>query len=163
MSRIVEVQLRERTYPIHIGEGLIDNLAGLTDAQRGTTIAVISNPTVEAIYAAQVRASFERGGCKVIAVTIPDGEAHKTLETWSGIHDRLLTSRLDRKSIIVALGGGVVGDLAGFAAATYQRGIRFVQVPTTLLAQVDSSVGGKTGGLRRGGSPRSSNRNGAAT
>jgi 3-dehydroquinate synthase len=145
MTRRVDVPLRERSYPIHIGDGLLASVGGLIDARAGTTAAIITNPIVGELYSRPVHDALKRRGCTVVMVTIPDGEIHKTIETWSSIHDRLLAAKLDRKSLIIALGGGVVGDLAGFAAATYQRGIDMIQIPTTLLAQVDSSVGGKTG------------------
>ena len=145
MMRRVDVSLRERSYPIYIGNGLLDTAAGLAETGPGSSVAIVTNATVGELYAARVRRSFESRGCKVTSVLVPDGEAYKTLETWSSIHDQLLSAKLDRNSVIVALGGGVVGDLAGFAAATYQRGIDMIQIPTTLLAQVDSSVGGKTG------------------
>jgi 3-dehydroquinate synthase len=107
-------------------------------------VAIITNPTVNSLYGDVVRCSLEEAGCAVSVIEIPDGEVYKNSETLAHVYDTLIESGLDRKSFIVALGGGVVGDLAGFAAATYLRGIPFVQVPTTLLAQVDSSVGGKT-------------------
>ena len=108
-------------------------------------IAVVTNPTVADLYLGRVENALAQAGFPVVPIMIPDGEAHKTLATWTHVHDSLLAARLDRKSAVLALGGGVVGDVAGFAAATYQRGIAFIQVPTTLLSQVDSSVGGKTG------------------
>ena len=145
MTRRVDVQLRERSYPILIGDGLLGMVADLAGARSGSSVAIVTNPTVGQLYAAVVRKSFESRGCKVTSISVPDGETHKTVDTWASIHDRLLAAKLDRKSVVVALGGGVVGDLAGFAAATYQRGIDMIQIPTTLLAQVDSSVGGKTG------------------
>jgi 3-dehydroquinate synthase len=107
-------------------------------------VAVITNPTVNLLYGEVVRRSLEEAGYAVTVIEIPDGEVYKNAETLALVYDALIESGIDRKSFIVALGGGVVGDLAGFAAATYLRGIPFVQVPTTLLAQVDSSVGGKT-------------------
>jgi 3-dehydroquinate synthase len=145
MIRIVNVALGERSYPIHVGEGLIDALPELLRGQAISRIAVVSNPTVAGLYLVRVEHALAQAGFPVVPILIPDGEAHKTLATWTHVHDRLLAARLDRKSAVLALGGGVVGDVAGFAAATYQRGIAFIQVPTTLLAQVDSSVGGKTG------------------
>lgn len=145
MTRIVNVALGERSYPIHIGAGLIATLPDLLSGHGISRIAVVTNPTVAELYLGQVQAALEGAGFPVVTVMIPDGEVHKTLATWSQVQDSLLAARLDRRSAILALGGGVVGDVAGFAAATYQRGIAFIQAPTTLLAQVDSSVGGKTG------------------
>jgi 3-dehydroquinate synthase len=143
--RTVNVALGERSYPIHIGAGLIDTLPEMLRGQAVSRIAVVTNPAVAELYLDRVRDALAQAGFPVVSILIPDGEAHKTLETWTQVHDSLLAARLDRKSAVLALGGGVVGDVAGFAAATYQRGIAFIQVPTTLLSQVDSSVGGKTG------------------
>ena len=144
MRRTVEVALGSRAYPIHIGDGEIDNIGALLP-NAYSNIAIITNPTVAALYVDRVQRSLAAASAKTIPILIPDGETHKTIDTWNGILDRMLAARLDRKSAVLALGGGVVGDIAGFAAATYQRGIAFIQVPTTLLSQVDSSVGGKTG------------------
>ena len=145
MPRIVNVALGERSYPIHIGEHVIETLPALLHGRAISRIAVVTNPTVAELYLARTEHSLAQAGFPIVTITIPDGEAHKTVATWTHVHDCLLAARLDRKSAVLALGGGVVGDIAGFAAATYQRGISFIQVPTTLLAQVDSSVGGKTG------------------
>jgi 3-dehydroquinate synthase len=142
---VVRVPLGERSYDIHIGSGI---LAGIGEALRGlkpTRVAVVSNPTVYAIYGEAVRESIRDCGFDPFVIRIPDGEEYKSFRWAEFIWGELLSERFDRSSCIVALGGGVIGDLAGFAASAYMRGIRFVQVPTTLLAQVDSSVGGKTG------------------
>lgn len=143
---LLTVELGDRAYPIIIGGHVLDEL-GLRMARHLATGAgaVITNPTVGALYLARVEASLRAAGFDVTTVEIPDGEEHKSLQSLAHIYDRLLAARLERSSPIVALGGGVIGDLAGFAAATLLRGVPFVQVPTTLLAQVDSSVGGKTG------------------
>lgn len=130
-------------YPIHIGPGRLDHLHSSIPAD-ATAIAIITTTVIGALYGARVRAALEGTGKRVIYVELPDGEAHKNSDTLNQIFDVLLQNRLDRKAVLVALGGGVVGDMVGFAAATYMRGIQFLQVPTTLLAQVDSSVGGKT-------------------
>lgn len=130
-------------YPIHIGPGRLDHLHSSIPAD-ATAIAIITTTVIGALYGARVRATLEGTGKRVIYVELPDGEAHKNSDTLNQIFDVLLQNRLDRKAVLVALGGGVVGDMVGFAAATYMRGIQFLQVPTTLLAQVDSSVGGKT-------------------
>jgi 3-dehydroquinate synthase len=145
MTRTVEVALGDRSYSIHIGEGLIDALPELLIGQTLSRVAVVTNPTVAGLFLSQVQSALARAGLPAVSIVVPDGEVHKTLATWAAVHDQLLAARLDRKSAVLALGGGVVGDIAGFAAATYQRGIALIQVPTTLLSQVDSSVGGKTG------------------
>ena len=142
---VLTVNLADNSYDILIGCGILSSL-GSRCAVIGLTsrVAVITNPTVNALYGDVVQRSLAEAGCAVTVIEIPDGEVYKNAETLAHVYDALIESGLDRKSFIVALGGGVVGDLAGFAAATYLRGIPFVQVPTTLLAQVDSSVGGKT-------------------
>ncbi|WP_018158440.1 MULTISPECIES: 3-dehydroquinate synthase [unclassified Thioalkalivibrio] len=143
----LNVELGERAYPIHIGPGLLTDPQRLRPALEGRRVAVVTNTTVGPLYGEALRRNLAQ--CDIsgepLWIELPDGEQHKTLATVETILTRLLEARLDRGSRIVALGGGVVGDIAGFAAAIYQRGIDFVQVPTTLLAQVDSSVGGKTG------------------
>jgi len=144
--RTVEVPLGQRSYRIKIGPKLLARLgAECRRLNLGKSCAVITDTKVGPLFAEQVMTSLSRAGFKPLRVTVPAGETAKSLATVQHCHDRLAASRLERKSFIVALGGGVVGDLAGFVAATYLRGIPFVQVPTTLLAQVDSSVGGKTG------------------
>jgi len=141
---IVEVALGERSYPIHIGDGLIDRGELLRAHVAGRQVAVITNSTVGPLYLARVCAAFAEP-YRVDTFALPDGEQYKTLEYYGAILDFLLERRHSRSTTLIALGGGVVGDMTGFAAATYQRGVDFLQVPTTLLAQVDSSVGGKTG------------------
>jgi 3-dehydroquinate synthase len=140
----LEVALGERAYPIHIGAGLLPRASELLARAAGRSI-VITNPTVAAHHLAPLRSALAAAGAAPDVILVPDGEAHKS---WATLHDvltRLLELRADRGTTLIALGGGVVGDLAGFAAAIYQRGVPFVQVPTTLLSMVDSSVGGKTG------------------
>ena len=144
-ARTLEVSLGKRSYPIHIADKAIDALPGLLAGHAISRVAVVTNPTVAALYLGKLQNALTRADLPAVTVIIPDGEVHKSLATWTQIQDQLLDARLDRTSAILALGGGVVGDIAGFAAATYQRGIGFIQVPTTLLSQVDSSVGGKTG------------------
>ena len=139
----LDVQLGERSYPIHIGPGLLDAGEPLRAGIRGRQALVVTNTTVAPLYAERVERAL--AGLEVERVELPDGEAYKTLDHLDPIFTRLLEGGFERSATIVALGGGVVGDMAGFAAACYQRGIEFVQIPTTLLAQVDSSVGGKTG------------------
>ena len=137
------VPLGERSYPIHIGEGLLRDASWLGAQLASRKVAVVTNDKVGPLYATFVHSA--RAGAETHDLVLPDGESHKTLTTVSKIFDVLIERRFARDDLIVALGGGVIGDMAGFAAACYQRGIGFVQIPTTLLAQVDSSVGGKTG------------------
>ena len=139
------VDLGDRSYPIHIGTDLLSQKDLFKNHLKGKFTAVVTNETVAPLYAEQVVKTLESLGQKVRLVVLPDGEVYKTWQTLQLIFDALLESGADRKSTLVALGGGVVGDMTGFAAACYMRGIRFIQVPTTLLSQVDSSVGGKTG------------------
>ena len=139
----VSVAAASRAYPIHIGASLIER-AELFAPHLGPGVAIITNEVVAPLYLARVRAALERSGARITDIVVEDGERAKGWATLDRVFDALLAARLGRDATLVALGGGVVGDLAGFAAAVYQRGVRFVQVPTTLLAQVDSSVGGKT-------------------
>ena len=141
--KTLTVDLGERSYPIHIGQNLLGRADLVAPHVRGTQIMVVSNETVAPLYLERTREAF--ADFQVETVILPDGEQFKTLETVDRIYDALLRARFDRQCTLVALGGGVVGDMTGFAAATYQRGVDFIQIPTTLLAQVDSSVGGKTG------------------
>jgi 3-dehydroquinate synthase len=136
----IVVALGERSYPIHVGPGLLGNTAlyGLTAKQ----VLVVTNDVVAPLYLPRVQAAL--AGRDVATVVLPDGERQKTLTTFATVIDRLVDARFHRDACVVALGGGVIGDLTGYVAASYQRGIDFVQIPTTLLAQVDSSVGGKT-------------------
>jgi len=139
----LQVDLGERSYPIHIGEGLLDRLELFSDKIRGRQVAVVTNETVAPLYLDRLTRTLSNYA--VTPVVLPDGEEHKNWQTLQLIFDGLLGARHDRNTTIIALGGGVVGDMAGYAAASYQRGVDFIQVPTTLLSQVDSSVGGKTG------------------
>jgi 3-dehydroquinate synthase len=141
--KTVQVDTPGGRYPIHVAPGRLDRLAESIPAD-ATAIAIVTNPTVAALYGERAERALAATGRQVITITLPDGEAHKDWQTLNLIFDDLLRNRYDRKSVLVALGGGVIGDMCGFAAASYMRGIRFLQVPTTLLAQVDSSVGGKT-------------------
>lgn len=141
-ARELMVNLGDRSYPILIGRGLL----GTTDLSphvRGERVMIVTNTVVAPLYLELATRCFP--GKTVDSVTLPDGEQHKDWQTLNRIFDALLERRHSRHTTIVALGGGVVGDMAGFAAATYQRGVQFIQIPTTLLSQVDSSVGGKTG------------------
>jgi len=136
------VNLAERSYPIYIGTDIIgqDNL--IKKHVTGNSILIVSNEVVAPLYLSQIQAMLE--GLRIETVILPDGEKYKNLETLNTIYDTLLSNKLDRNTTIIALGGGVIGDMAGFAAASYQRGVNLIQIPTTLLSQVDSSVGGKT-------------------
>lgn len=144
--RVLKVGLGNNSYEILVDSGILPDL-GNSCAAIGLTggAAVISNPLVNELYGQTVHKSLVMAGFETVSILVPDGEEFKNAETLNSIYDQLIEAGIDRSSFIVALGGGVVGDMAGFAAASYLRGIPFVQVPTTLLAQVDSSVGGKTG------------------
>lgn len=140
----VRVSLGDRSYPILIGEGLLDHPRLLVPHLVQKRVAIVTNTTIAPIYLEQFIRGLEAEAVQTLPITLPDGEAHKTWETLNIVFDRLLEARCERNTTLIALGGGVIGDIGGFAAATYQRGMPFIQVPTTLLAQVDSSVGGKT-------------------
>jgi shikimate kinase/3-dehydroquinate synthase len=138
----------EGEYPVHIGAGLLAHVGGAlraTGVPEGGRVALVSNPVVMPLYGAQVETALRSAGLGPFPCTVPDGEAHKTLAAVASLYDQFLAGHLDRGDTVLALGGGVTGDLAGFAAASFMRGVRFAQVPTTLLAMVDASVGGKTG------------------
>jgi len=139
----ISVNLGDRSYPIVIGNGLLDGGFDLSKFMPGPNCLIVSNETVAPLYLDRVLANFNDK--KITKLELPDGEVHKTVATMQKILDQLVASRANRDTTVVALGGGVVGDITGFAAACYMRGIAFIQIPTTLLAQVDSSVGGKTG------------------
>jgi 3-dehydroquinate synthase len=143
--RRLNLALAERSYPILIGGGLLSRGDLILPFLRTPRVALVSNTIVAPLYQDVLVQALEKVGVGVTPIILPDGETHKNWESLNLIYDALLVDRCDRATTIVALGGGVVGDLAGFAAATYQRGVPFVQIPTTLLSQVDSSVGGKTG------------------
>ncbi len=138
----VQIDLGERSYPVHIGQGLLEQARPWQALKAGKTL-VVSNAVVAPLYLDRLLIAL--GDRDVSTHIIADGEPHKTVQTWSGILDSLVAMQARRDCNLIALGGGVVGDITGFAAATYMRGVQFFQVPTTLLAQVDSSVGGKTG------------------
>ena len=145
MSRTIEVGLGERSYAVRVGSGLIDGAGeAIAPLLKRRRTAVVSDQTVWGLHGARLTAALERSGIAVSPIIVPPGEQTKSFEGLAEVTDRLLALELDRGDVITAFGGGVVGDLAGFAAAIYKRGIGFVQIPTTLLAQVDSSVGGKT-------------------
>lgn len=143
--RILEVSLGNRSYPILIGPGIYAATALMVAHLAGTRVAIVTNETVATLYLAPLTNSLRDQGLSVLEIILPDGEAFKTGKSLDLIYDALMRERCDRSTTLIALGGGVVGDMCGYAAATYQRGVPFIQIPTTLLAQVDSSVGGKTG------------------
>ena len=140
----VDISLADRSYRILIGPGLLNSASTWQNIPTGHTALIVSNVTVAPLYAAQLQQALSTRFTRVLLLNLPDGEAHKDWSTLQLIFDELLQHACDRKTVLFALGGGVVGDMTGFAAASYMRGVPFVQVPTTLLAQVDSSVGGKT-------------------
>lgn len=146
MARLIHtlhVDLGERSYPIYIGNGLLEDPQLLASHIHASQVVLVSNETVAPLYLAQVREAIGERSL-ITDVVLPDGESYKTLETLGSIFDAVMSQNHNRTTTFVAVGGGVVGDITGFAAASYQRGVNFIQVPTTLLAQVDSSVGGKT-------------------
>jgi len=139
----LHVNLGDRSYPIHIGAGVLNRPELVANHVSGSQVCIVTNETVAPLYLEKTRALFRNHACDT--VVLPDGERFKTLDTLNLVFDALLGKRHSRQTTLVALGGGVVGDITGFAAACYQRGVNYLQIPTTLLAQVDSSVGGKTG------------------
>lgn len=141
----LQVDLGERAYPITIGQSLLEDAELVARHIPGRRAAIVTNTTVAPLYLERLSSSLKVAGKQVTPIILPDGEEEKNWENLMRIFDVLLSEKCDRKTTLVALGGGVIGDMTGFAAATYMRGVPFVQVPTTLLAQVDSSVGGKTG------------------
>ena len=141
----LQVDLGERSYPITIGQSLLSDPALFAPHIAGKRVAVVTNTTVGPLYLDKLAQVLSQAGKQVTSIVLPDGEEEKNWASLMRVFDVLLTEKCDRKTTLVALGGGVIGDLTGFAAATYMRGVPFIQVPTTLLAQVDSSVGGKTG------------------
>jgi 3-dehydroquinate synthase len=140
----VPITLGERSYAIRIGSGILGHPASYDGLPASALAAVVTNTTVAPLYAARLEAALAGRHARVLRIELPDGEAHKDWPTLNRVFDALLQAGADRRTVLYALGGGVVGDTTGFAAACYMRGVPFVQVPTTLLAQVDSSVGGKT-------------------
>jgi 3-dehydroquinate synthase len=141
----VSIDLAERSYDIQIGSGLLQQETLFESLPKASSVLIVSNTTVAPLYAVQLQTALSKRYAKVHTLELPDGEVHKNWQTLNLIFDALLQNGCDRKTLLVALGGGVVGDMTGYAAASFMRGVPFVQVPTTLLSQVDSSVGGKTG------------------
>ena len=149
---VVTIDLGERSYPIYIGSGLLDDGDLIRKHVPGRTALVVTNETIAPLYLDRTVAALEsKGDLRVEVIILPDGEKYKTVDVLMKIFDKALESKLDRQTTFVALGGGVIGDMTGFAAASYQRGVHFVQVPTTVMSMVDSSVGGKTGVNHPGG------------
>ncbi|MDH2919015.1 MAG: 3-dehydroquinate synthase, partial [Sideroxydans sp.] len=145
MKSVLRVGLQERSYEIHIGAGLLAHAELLRAHIPHQRVAIVSNSTVAPLYIAQLIATLKTINVSAIEIVLPDGEQYKTSDTLNLIFDALLQHRCERSTPLIALGGGVIGDMTGFAAACYLRGVPFIQIPTTLLSQVDSSVGGKTG------------------
>eukprot|EP00877_Chromochloris_zofingiensis_P004279 jgi/Chrzof1/13852/Cz08g15020.t1 len=144
--KTVEVNLGDRSYPIYIGPALLDHGELLRKHVPSKSVLIVTNETIAPLYLDKCKQALLEGGkLQVETVILPDGEEHKSLDVLSQVWDKALECRLDRGTTFLALGGGVIGDMTGFAAACYQRGVHFIQVPTTVMAQVDSSVGGKTG------------------
>ena len=139
----VKVDLADRSYTVYIGSGILGKEHPAFNITAGSTVLLVSNETVAPLYLETLKKSL--AGADVHGLILPDGEAYKTMEHWSQIIDKLIEIRATRDATIITLGGGVIGDMGGFAAASYMRGINFIQIPTTLLSQVDASVGGKTG------------------
>jgi 3-dehydroquinate synthase len=140
----ITVSLGERSYQIEIGAAILNDVSRMGDYLSSSRVALVTNDTLWPIYGEQLTSALRACDIDVLPIVLPDGEAHKDWTALNQIFDALLEHACDRKTTLIALGGGVIGDIAGFAAATYQRGVPFIQIPTTLLAQVDSSVGGKT-------------------
>jgi 3-dehydroquinate synthase len=145
MIQTLNVALDTRAYPIHIGRGILSQTELILPYLKRKNVAIVTNTTVAPLYLQKLAKPLRDAGVSVIEIVLPDGEAYKNSETLNLIYDALLKNRCERSTTLIALGGGVIGDLTGYAAATYLRGVPFIQVPTTLLSQVDSSVGGKTG------------------
>ena len=141
----LNVALAKRSYPIHIGRGLLTDASLILPHLKRKRVAIVTNTTVAPLYLAQLSDTLQASGVQVTPIILPDGEAYKNSDTLNSIYDALLQNRCERSTTLIALGGGVIGDLTGYAAATFLRGVPFIQIPTTLLSQVDSSVGGKTG------------------
>lgn len=145
MIKTLTIQLQDRSYPIYIGEGLLSQIQFIEPHLKQKRVVIVTNTTVAPLYLDLVQSTLKQHDIKTSSIVLPDGESYKNQETLNLIYDALLKEKCDRNSTLIALGGGVIGDMTGYAAATYLRGVPFIQIPTTLLSQVDSSVGGKTG------------------
>ena len=141
----LHIQLEDRSYPIYIGEGLLTQIKLIEPHLKQKHVAIVTNTTVAPLYLDPLLNLLKQNGIKAFPIILPDGESYKNQETLNLIYDALLKEKCERTVTLIALGGGVIGDMTGYAAATYLRGVPFIQIPTTLLSQVDSSVGGKTG------------------
>jgi 3-dehydroquinate synthase len=141
----LHIQLEDRSYPIYIGDGLLSKIKLFEPHLKQKHVAIVTNTTVAPLYLDPLLALFKQHSIKAFPIILPDGESYKNQETLNLIYDALLKEKCERSVTLIALGGGVIGDMTGYAAATYLRGVPFIQIPTTLLSQVDSSVGGKTG------------------
>jgi 3-dehydroquinate synthase len=141
----LHIQLEDRSYPIYIGEGLLSQIKLIEPHLKQKHVAIITNTTVAPLYLDPLLNLLKQHSIKAFPIILPDGESYKNQETLNLIYDALLKEKCERTTTLIALGGGVIGDMTGYAAATYLRGVPFIQIPTTLLSQVDSSVGGKTG------------------
>ena len=141
----IHIQLEDRSYPIYIGEGLLTQIKLIESHLKQKHVAIVTNTTVAPLYLDPLLNGLKQHGIKAFPIILPDGEVYKNQETLNLIYDALLKEKCERTTTLIALGGGVIGDMTGYAAATYLRGVPFIQIPTTLLSQVDSSVGGKTG------------------
>jgi len=141
--KTIKINLGDRSYPIFIGQKLFKEYALIEDYINNKSVAIVTNTTIEPLYLSEIKKLLH--DTEVLSIVLPDGEKYKNHESLNFIYDQLLSNKYGRDSLLVALGGGVIGDITGYAAATYMRGIDFIQIPTTLLSQVDSSVGGKTG------------------
>src|SRR5262249_37649503 len=144
----VLVDLGPRSYAVHVGPGVLEDLGPRlrTHGNLAQRVAIVTNPTVDRLYGDRARSSLGAGGFDPVTVEVPDGEEHKNLAWLAFVYDKLIEARIERGAALIALGGGVIGDLTGFAAATYLRGIPYVQIPTSLVAQVDAAIGGENAG-----------------
>ncbi len=142
--RTLTVNIKDQPYPIHIGPGLLERTDLIVPHLTQKRVAIVTNTTIAPLYLNRLKTTLVSAGIESIEIVLPDGEQHKNWQTLNQIFDQLIAQRCERKTTLIALGGGVVGDMTGFAAATYLRGVPYIQIPTTLLAQVDSAVGGKT-------------------
>ena len=142
--RTLTVDIKDQPYPIHIGPGILDRADLIAPHLSQKRVAIVTNTTIAPLYLNRLKTTLAAAGIESIEIVLPDGEQHKNWQTLNQIFDQLIAQRCERKTTLIALGGGVIGDMTGFTAATYQRGVPYIQIPTTLLGQVDSAVGGKT-------------------
>ena len=145
MIKTININLEKRSYPIYVGENLLNDSDIFNKHISNKKVAIVTNETIAPLYLQKISKTFRDINKEIIPIILPDGESFKNFETLNLIYDELLKNKANRQITLIAFGGGVVGDITGFAAATFMRGVDFIQIPTTLLSQVDSSVGGKTG------------------